>query len=44
MEIGTKIEMDNGDIIKITGNHKVKLINGDWVKVEELSKKMIFYI
>jgi len=34
-----EIEMDNGDIIKITGNHKVKLTNGDWVKVEELSEE-----
>ncbi len=32
-----EIEMENGDIIKITGNHKVKLISGEWKKVEDLS-------
>jgi len=31
-----ELEMANGDIIKITGNHKVKLIDGTWKKVEEL--------
>ncbi len=31
-----EIEMDNGDIIKITGNHKVKLKNGEWKKAEDL--------
>jgi hypothetical protein len=34
-----EIEMDNGDILKITGNHKVKLINGSWKKVEDLNEK-----
>jgi Rad3-related DNA helicase len=33
-----EIEMDNGDILKITGNHKVKLIDGSWVKVEDLKE------
>jgi hypothetical protein len=32
-----EIEMDNGDILKITGNHKVKLIDGSWKKVEDLN-------
>ena len=37
--------MDNGDILKITGNHKVKLINGSWKKVEDLDEKdEILYI
>lgn len=31
-----EIEMENGDIIKITGNHKVKLKDGSWKKVEDL--------
>jgi hypothetical protein len=40
-----EIEMDNGDILKITGNHKVKLINGSWKKVEDLDEKdEILYI
>ncbi len=34
-----EIEMDNGDILKITGNHKVKLINGSWKKVEDLNEE-----
>jgi len=25
-----EVVMENGDLLKITGNHKVKLINGDW--------------
>jgi intein/homing endonuclease len=33
-----EIEMENGDILKITGNHKVKLIDGSWKKVEELDE------
>jgi Rad3-related DNA helicase len=32
-----EIEMENGDVIKITGNHKVKLASGEWKKVEDLS-------
>ncbi len=40
-----EIEMENGDIIKITGNHKVKLINGTWKKVEDLDESdEILYI
>lgn len=40
-----EIEMSNGDIIKITGNHKVKLLNGDWKKVEDLDgTEEILYI
>lgn len=40
-----EIEMENGDILKITGNHKVKLLNGDWKKVEDLSEEdEILYI
>lgn len=31
-----EIEMDNGDVLKITGNHKVKLKDGSWIKVEDL--------
>ena len=33
-----EIEMENGDILKITGNHKVKLIDGSWKKVEDLNE------
>jgi hypothetical protein len=33
-----EIEMENGDILKITGNHKVKLIDGTWKKVEDLNE------
>jgi len=37
--------MENGDLLKITGNHKVKLINGDWKKVEDLNRSdEILYI
>ncbi len=40
-----EIEMDNGDILKITGNHKVKLIDGSWKKVEDLNEEdEILYI
>lgn len=40
-----EIEMDNVDILKITGNHKVKLINGSWKKVEDLNEEdEILYI
>jgi hypothetical protein len=40
-----EIEMDNGDILKITGNHKVKLIDGSWRKVEDLKEEdEILYI
>jgi len=31
-----ELEMENGDILHITGNHKVKLIDGSWKKVEDL--------
>lgn len=31
-----EIEMEDGSIIKITGNHKIKLTNGDWIKAEDL--------
>jgi Rad3-related DNA helicase len=33
-----EIEMENGDILNITGNHKVKLIDGSWKKVEDLKE------
>jgi hypothetical protein len=33
-----EITMDNGDILEITGNHKVKLIDGTWKKVENLNE------
>jgi hypothetical protein len=40
-----EIEMENGDILKITGNHKVKLINGSWKRVDELKEEdEILYI
>lgn len=40
-----EIEMENGDILKITGNHKVKLIDGSWKKVEDLEESdEILYI
>ena len=40
-----EIEMDNGDVLKITGNHKVKLIDGGWKKVEDLNEEdEILYI
>ena len=32
-----ELEMENGDVIKITGNHKVKLSSGVWKKVEDLT-------
>lgn len=32
-----EIELENGEIIKITGNHKVKLSTGEWRRVDELS-------
>jgi len=31
-----EIEMENGDILKITGNHKVKLTTNEWRRVDEL--------
>lgn len=31
-----ELEMDNGNIIKITGNHKILLLNGLWKRVDEL--------
>lgn len=40
-----EIEMINGDILKITGNHKVKLIDGTWKMVENLNESdEILYI
>ena len=40
-----EIELENGDILKITGNHKVKLIDGSWKKVEDLDESdEILYI
>jgi len=32
-----EIETKGGKVLKLTGNHKVKLINGDWKKVEDLN-------
>jgi hypothetical protein len=32
-----EIELENGEIIKVTGNHKVRLITGEWKKVENLT-------
>lgn len=32
-----ELEMENGETIKITGNHKVMLISGEWKKVEDLT-------
>jgi len=34
-----EIEMENGEIIKITGNHKVLLVSGVWKRVNELLEK-----
>jgi hypothetical protein len=31
-----EIEMENGQTLKITGNHKVKLTNGEWKRVDNL--------
>lgn len=31
-----EIETEDGSIIKITGNHKIKLIDGTWIKAEDL--------
>lgn len=40
-----EIEMENGDVLKITGNHKVKLIDGSWKKAEDLNESdEILYI
>jgi hypothetical protein len=40
-----ELQMENGDILKITGNHKVKLLNGSWKKVEDLDEEdEILYI
>jgi intein/homing endonuclease len=33
-----EIEMNNGDILRITGNHKVKISDGSWKKVEDLNE------
>lgn len=32
-----EIELDNGNILKLTGNHKVKLTSGKYVRVDELT-------
>lgn len=32
-----EIELDNGNVVKITGNHKVKLMDGSWKKAEDLT-------
>jgi hypothetical protein len=32
-----EIELENGTVLKITGNHKVRLTSGEWVRVDELS-------
>ena len=32
-----EIEMEDGRVIKITGNHKVLLTNGEWKRVDELT-------
>lgn len=34
-----EIEMENGEKIKITGNHKVLLTSGDWKRVDKLTEK-----
>jgi hypothetical protein len=40
-----EIEMEDGSIINITGNHKIKLTNGKWIKAEDLtSEEDILYI
>ena len=31
-----EIEMEDGRLLKITGNHKVKLVSGEWKRVDEL--------
>lgn len=33
-----EIEMENGDVVKITGNHKVRLVSGSWKRVDELNE------
>lgn len=40
LSVGNKlyeIELENGDRLKITGNHKVRLTSGQWMRVDELS-------
>lgn len=32
-----EIEMEDGSKIKITGNHKIKLTDGSWIKAEDLT-------
>jgi len=32
-----ELEMENGSILKVTGNHKVKLITGEYKRVDELT-------
>lgn len=40
-----EIEMVDGSIIKITGNHKIKLTDGSWIKAENLKgNEDILYI
>jgi intein/homing endonuclease len=31
-----EIETEDGKILKVTGNHKIRLKNGEWKKVENL--------
>jgi intein/homing endonuclease len=33
-----EITLENGTTVKITGNHKVKLTNGRWVRVDDLQE------
>ena len=33
-----ELEMENGDVLRITGNHKVKLVDGNWKRVDELNE------
>jgi len=32
-----EIETEDGNILKITGNHKVRMKSGEWKRVEDLS-------
>jgi hypothetical protein len=33
-----EIEMDDGRILKVTGNHKIRLTSGEWKRVDELNE------
>jgi hypothetical protein len=33
-----EIEMENGTILKVTGNHKILLTSGEWKRVDKLTK------